>query len=108
MVYTGTLQGEFLLDINLSQLASIYYFTYLPFKRAAPMAYRGSQARGGIGAVAASLPHSHGNAGSELHLQPTCSSWQLCLSWILNLARSESELTASWILVGFVTTELQQ
>ena len=29
-----------------------------------------SQARGGIGAVAAGLHHSHSNARSELHLQP--------------------------------------
>jgi len=38
---------------------------------AAPAAYGGSQARGQIGAVAASLRQSHGNAGSELCLQPT-------------------------------------
>ena len=37
----------------------------------APAAYGGSQARDLIGAVAASLPQSHGNAGSEPHLQPT-------------------------------------
>ena len=36
---------------------------------AAPAAYGGSQARGWIGATAASLRHS--NAGSEPHLQPT-------------------------------------
>ena len=35
------------------------------------MAYGSSQARGWIRAVAASLHHSHRNAGSELHLQPT-------------------------------------
>ena len=34
------------------------------------MAYGGSQARGPIGATAASLHHSHSNAGSEAHLQP--------------------------------------
>ena len=38
---------------------------------AAPAAYGGSQARGQIGAVAASLRQSHSNAGSEPHLQPT-------------------------------------
>ena len=36
---------------------------------AALAAYGGSQARGTIRAVAASLHHSH--AGAELHLQPT-------------------------------------
>ena len=34
------------------------------------MAYRGSQARGQIRAVAAGLHHSHSNAGSKLHLGP--------------------------------------
>ena len=37
--------------------------------RAAPETYRGSQARGQIGAVAMGLCHSNG--GSELHLRPT-------------------------------------
>ena len=31
-------------------------------------AYESSQARGGIGATAAGLHHSHGNSGSERHL----------------------------------------
>ena len=35
------------------------------------MAYGGSQATGPIGAVAASLRHSHSSAGSKLHLRPT-------------------------------------
>ena len=39
--------------------------------RASPAAYGGSQARVLIGAVAASLCHSHSNAGSELRLRPT-------------------------------------
>jgi len=38
---------------------------------AAPAAYGGSQARGGIGAVATGLRQSHSNAGSEPRLQPT-------------------------------------
>ena len=48
-----------------------FFFFFLVFClfRAAPMAYGGSQARGPIGAVAASLHHSH--AGSEPCLQPT-------------------------------------
>ena len=41
------------------------------FSMAAPLAYRGSQARGLIGAVATSLHQSHSNAGSEPRLQPT-------------------------------------
>ena len=41
------------------------------FFRASPAAYGSSQARGHIRAAAASLRHSHSNAGSELHLWPT-------------------------------------
>ena len=39
--------------------------------RATPAVYGGSQARGLIEAVAASLHHSHSNARSKLRLQPT-------------------------------------
>ena len=39
--------------------------------RAVPTAYGGSQARGLIGATAASLHHSHSNARTEPHLRPT-------------------------------------
>lgn len=52
----------------------IYFYFVVYFCclfRATPMAYRGSQARGPIGAVAASLCQSHRNAGSEPVLQPT-------------------------------------
>ena len=38
------------------------------FLRVAPTAYGSSQARSGMGAVAAGLPHSHSNAGSEPRL----------------------------------------
>ena len=41
------------------------------FFKAAPMAYGNSQARGRIGTAAAGLHHSHSNARSKLHLQPT-------------------------------------
>ena len=46
-------------------------FIVVAISWAAPAAYGGSQARGRIGAVAASLRQSHSNAGSELRLQPT-------------------------------------
>ena len=50
----------------------IFFFlcVFLPLSRAAPAAYGGSQARGPIGAVAASLRQSHSNVGSEPRLQP--------------------------------------
>ena len=47
-----------------------FLFLFLPF-RAAPSAYGSSQARGQIGAIAASLHHSCSKARSELHLQST-------------------------------------
>ena len=42
-----------------------FFFGLIAFSRAAPAVYRGSQARGPIGAVAAGLHQSHSNAGSE-------------------------------------------
>ena len=52
-----------------------FCFCLFAFSRAtpiyAPVAYGGSQTRGRIGAVAASLHQSHSNAGSEPRLQPT-------------------------------------
>ena len=41
------------------------------FLRATPTPHGSSQARGQIGAVAANLHHSNGNARPEPHLQPT-------------------------------------
>ena len=46
-------------------------FFFLVFSRIAPTAHGGSQARGLIGAVAASLCQSYSNAGSEPRLRPT-------------------------------------
>ena len=46
-------------------------FFVFAFSRAAPEAHGGSQARSLIGAVPASLYHSHSNVGCELRLQPT-------------------------------------
>ena len=49
---------------NVIEMAPALFLFFL----AAPTAYGGSQIRGQIGP---GLHHSHGNAGSELHLQPT-------------------------------------
>ena len=43
-------------------------FLFLSFLGTHPLAYRGSQARGLIGAVASGLCHSHSNMGSEPRL----------------------------------------
>ena len=48
-----------------------HLFFFLPLFRTTPAAYGGSQARGGIGAAAVSLRHSHSNDRSEPHLRPT-------------------------------------
>ena len=48
----------------------IFFFVFCLF-RATPGAYGGSQARGRIGAVAASLHYSHNNTESEPCLQIT-------------------------------------
>ena len=72
-------------------LLLLFFFSFCLF-RATPEAYGGSQAKGRIGAAAASLHHGHSNAGSKPCLQPT------------------PQLTATqdpWILVGFITTEAQ-
>ena len=65
--------------------------------RVSPMAYGGSQARGRVRAVAASLCQSHGNAKSEPRLWPTP---QLT-------AMPGIEPVSSWMLVRFVSTEPQ-
>ena len=50
---------------------SLVFCLFLFVFRATPAAYGGCQARGQIGAVAASLLHSHSNKGSEPRLRPT-------------------------------------
>ena len=56
---------------TLNLLTIIYLFSFLFFFKATPKAYGGSQSRGRIGATAASLNHSHSNAGSKPRLGPT-------------------------------------
>ena len=46
----------------------LFFCCFFGHFRATPTAYGGSQARGQIGGVAASLRHSHSNARSEPHL----------------------------------------
>ena len=54
-----------------SEWPNFYYYYFLIILRATPMAYRGSQARGQITAVATGLHHSHSNARSEPYLLST-------------------------------------
>ena len=54
----------------------LFLFFHLVFFRAVPSAYGGYQARGLIGATAASLHYSHSNARSEPPCDLHHSSWQ--------------------------------
>ena len=65
------LYQSLLKTIYSAQLRFFFFFVFLPFYRAALTAYGDSQARDPVGAVAAGLHQRHGNAGSELCLQPT-------------------------------------
>ena len=69
-VFDSKLPNIFKCWLTLFIYLFIFFFFFF-LLRAVPEAYGGSQARGPIGATAASLHHSHGNAGSELCLQPT-------------------------------------
>ena len=53
---------------NKNLLINLFIFFVFLFFRAAPAAYGAFQARGLIGAVAASLHHSHRSTGCEPHL----------------------------------------
>ena len=56
------------LEVSKGFHQALFMVTFFFFFR---VAYEGSQARGQIGAVAASLHHSHSNARSEPHTQST-------------------------------------
>ena len=58
-------------QIFQTSVLSIFLFCLFAISRATPPAYGGSQARSQIRAVATNLCHSHSNAGSKPHLQPT-------------------------------------
>ena len=88
---------QLMAQVNYSILLIRYRNYFFCLFRAAPIAYGNSQARGWIGAAAASLCHSHSHARSEL--------WQY---WMLNpLSKARDQTRTPWFLVGFVTTELQ-
>ena len=68
------------------------------------MAYGGSsQARGQIGAVAASLCHNHRNTRSEL-----CTTAHSNARFLTHWARPEIKLVSSWIQIIFITAEPQR
>ena len=66
----GTAPSFIALRSNTVNILNFILFYFLLF-RANPVTYGSSQARGWIGATAASLYHSHSNTGSEPYLRPT-------------------------------------
>ena len=94
-------------DILLYFFFCLFYLFVFCCGGAAPTAYGSSQARGWIGVAAAGLSHSHSNKGSQPHLRPTPQlngNTESLTHWV----GPGIEPTASWILVGFITTEPQQ
>ena len=70
--------------------------------RAAPATYGGSQARGQIGAEAASLHLSHSDTGSEPCLSATYTIARGNAGSLTRWERPGIEPVSSWILVGFI------
>ena len=79
-------------------------FFFFFFFRAAPTTYGSSQAGGRIGAVAASLCHSHSNTGSGAS-SVTCTTVHGTAGSLTHWARPRIQPASSWILVGFLTPE---
>ena len=67
----GSLLSLLFLHFILLFYFILFYLFYFILFLVYPMAYGSSQARGRIGAAAASLHHSHNTVGSEWHLGPT-------------------------------------
>ena len=80
---------------TVSQLGAFLFFSFLLFG-ATPVAYGASQARGLIGATAATATQDPSRI-CNLH----CNSWQC---WILNSLRPGIEPETSWYLVRFVSS----
>ena len=83
-----------------------YYYYYFAFQ-GCTSAYGRSQARGRIGVAAASLHHSHSNAGSEPSLQLTPQLTAM-LHPLIHWIRPGIEPISSWLLVRFVSAAPQQ
>ena len=70
--YYFNLCQHYIITVQKIPIMFLRVFFFFPFPFMATLAaYVSCQARGGIGAAAASQHHSHSNARSEPHLQPT-------------------------------------
>ena len=69
----GWVETHFKLNHNLSIIVNVgfenllFFYPLFCLFKFSPVAYGSSQARGQIGAAAASLHHSHSETGSKLH-----------------------------------------
>ena len=89
-----------LICLSISPSYKLFFFSFF---RAAPIAYRSSQARGPIGATAAVLHHSPSHSGSKSCLRPTPQLMGNTRAWT-HCARPGNEPTSSWIPVRFIST----
>ena len=94
---------KYYITIALSNAAKIELF-FCPF-RATHAVYGSSQARGWIGAAAASLQQSQSNTGFKQCLWPTPQLTATPSGSLIHWARPRMEPESSWILVEFITTE---
>ena len=97
----------FLLPQSCNIIVWSFFCVRVCFLRATPMAYGNFQARGRIGAVAASLYHSHSNNRSKPHPTTYTTTYRNGRS-LTHWARPGMEPESSWILVGFFTASLPQ
>ena len=91
-------------DQSRCKLSFYLFYFYFSLFRSAPTAYGSSQAGGQIGATAAGVHHSHGNAGSEPHLRLT-PQLEATLDPLNHWARPGIEPAILWLLSGYLTTE---
>ena len=100
-----SLRNMHLRFLNVFSFSLSLFFFFFFFFWAAHMTYEGSQARGLIGAVAASLHHSHSNTGSKLHLQPTLQLTAMPDPWPTDEVRDQIHILmdTSWICFSCAT-----
>ena len=92
-------------SISSTDMITSHTFFFFFLFRATPVAQGSSQARGGIGAVAATLHHSHRNVGSEPHLTYTTVHGNI--GSLTHWVRPGIKPASSWILAGLISAAPQ-